>query len=289
MTFIINADANPSDFSIPKFNLGGVDFESIITSGSLVLAKPANLLSFAGKNIADFSVSENLAKAMFQETYNTTEDASLWISNNTDKTANSYITMSAEKGGLRLSCNRTATTPVAAIIGTIKFISTGNMLKVLSTDKNIYLDAWIEPINLPVAILNTTKPWGEVASVKIGESLSPSANSGQRITANYVNLQVSQTDQKWYQKPSDSSQEVSQLFRPSSYVLNSPNFVCTAGKLNANSVSMQGSISASILEGGYMAQDFIIYSLYAEDLTVSGRTADEVATIRKSHFDKFFD
>ncbi|MGR8808012.1 hypothetical protein, partial [Klebsiella pneumoniae] len=48
------------------------------------------------------------------------------------------------------------------------------------------------------------------------------------------------------------------------------------------------TIPFSILEGNYNGYGIIIYGSYMEDLTTSGRTADQVAAIRKKDFDAAF-
>lgn len=287
MTFILRSDVKPSIETLPKFNFISVDLKSILTHGSLILSTPGTLLEFAGKGTADFASGTNLAESLFKSTYNTTDDAKLWMTSLTDKTLNSYITLSEQNGGLKFHCDRTQVTPATAMVARLKLMSQSNFNKILSTNKDIYFDAWIEVLNDPVLLGNTSKDWTEVAGIRIAISDSPTSKPSDKISLNSQNLQKTTQDKKFIVQPTSQLITNTDLIQ-TSYVLNEKQMVCSAGTLPASSNNMIAVVLASILEGGYMAQDFILYSLYMEDLTVSGRTADEVAAIRKQHFDRFF-
>lgn len=287
MTFILRSDVKPSVNTLPKFDFINVDLKSILTPGSLILSTPDTLLEFAGKGAADFASGTNLAESLFKSTYNTTDDAKLWMTSLTDKTLNSYITLSEQNGGLKFHCDRTQVTPATAMVARLKLMSQSNFIKILSTNKDIYFDAWIEVLNDPVLLGNTSKDWTEVAGIRIAISDSPTSKPSDRISLNSQNLQKTTQDKKLIVQPIPSLITNTDLIQ-TSYVLNEKQMVCSAGTLPSGSTNTVAMVFASILEGGYMAQDFILYSLYMEDLTVSGRTANQVAQFRKKQFEKFF-
>lgn len=287
MTFIIKTDVVPTVPNLPKFEFIKTDLKTILTKGSLCLVTADELQVFGGKSMLNLIVGLNLAESLFRENYAADVNVNIWSSASRDNDIDTYVQMTAVENGLKFT---TSGNPATAKLGILKFISEQNMRAVLTTAKDIYFDVWITPLQYPTMLGNTSKPWTECAIAKIAMDSSPTQNSNTRITANYVNLQT--TDTKWYTK---SDTTLGQQYTDGSYVLNEPKFMAASQKLEAynqaNNVNatIVGQIHASVLEGGYMSQDFILHSIYAEDLTKSGRTANEVAEIRKSHFDKFFD
>ncbi len=287
MTFIIKTDVAPNVTNLPKFEFVKVDLRSILTNGSLCLVTADELQFFGGKSMLNLIVGANLAESIFRQNYSSSDvNVNIWSSANSASDIDTYVQMTAVENGLKFT---TSGNPTTAKLGLIKFMSEANMRAVLTTAKEIYFDIWITPLQLPTMLGNTSKTWTECAIAKISNGLSPTQNTDARITANYVNLQT--TDTKWYSK---SDTTLSQEYRDGSYVLNEPKFMAAsqtlaaysqANNVNANVV---GQIHASVLEGGYMSQDFILHSIYAEDLTKSGRTANEVAAIRKLQFDQYF-
>lgn len=291
MTFIISSSALPKVTGLPAFETTSqVNFDSILVSGSLLLAKPEDLLTFAGKNTTNYFSLSNSAEAVFRKTYGDVQNINFYIRDLPDKTIGDYITLSQEKGGLRFSCNRAMITPASAKIAKLMLFSASNSAIVLSQDKNVYLDAWIEMVNQPVLLGNTSKSWADVSTLKASADESPTG-IGQRISLSAQNLQKTTQDNTWFQKPSaGSGQLLSSDYLSSSFETGKPAFVASAGAVSSsNAANLTTLAAASILEGGYMAQDFILYSVYMEDLTVSGRTANQVAQFRKKQFEKFFE
>ncbi|WP_191112785.1 hypothetical protein [Acinetobacter lwoffii] len=286
MTFIIKTDVTPTVTNLPKFEFIKTDLKTILTKGSLCLVTADELQVFGGKSMRNLIVGLNLAESLFRENYAADVNVNIWSSASSDNDIDTYVQMTAVENGLKFT---TSGNPATAKLGLLKFMSEENMRAVLTTAKDIYFDVWITPLQYPTMVGNTSKPWTECSIAKISMDSSPTQNSNVRITANYVNLQT--TDTKWYTK---SDTTLGQQYTDGSYVLNEPKFMAAsqtleaynqANKVNATIV---GQIHASVLEGGYMSQDFILHSIYAEDLTKSGRTANEVAAIRKKHFDRFF-
>ena len=287
MTFIIKTDVAPTVTNLPKFEFIKVDLRSVLTNGSLCLVTADELQVFGGKSMLNLIVGANLAESIFRQNYSSSDvNVNIWSSENSASDIDTYVQMTAVENGLKFT---TSGNPATAKLGLIKFMSEANMRAVLTTAKDIYFDVWITPLQLPTMLGNTSKTWTECAIAKISSGLSPTQNTEARITANYVNLQT--TDTKWYSK---SDATLDQQYADGSYVLNEPKFMAASQTLaaysQANNVNatIVGQIHASVLEGGYMSQDFILHSIYAEDLTKSGRTANEVATIRKLQFDQYF-
>lgn len=287
MTFIIKTDVAPTVANLPKFEFINTDLRSILTKGSLCLVTANELQVFGGKSMLNLIVGLNLAENVFRENYAADVNVNIWSSVNSASDIDTYVQMASVENGLKFT---TSGNPATAKLGLLKFMSEQNMRAVLTTAKDIYFDVWITPLQYPTMLGNTSKPWVECAIAKIANDYSPTQLTGTRITANYVNLQT--TDTKWYPK---SDATLGQQYTDGSYVLNEPKFMAASQTLaaydQANNVnaSIAGQIHASVLEGGYMSQDFILHGIYAEDLTKSGRTANEVAAIRKKQFEKFFE
>lgn len=286
MTFIIKTDVAPTVTNLPKFEFVKADLRSILTKGSLCLVTADELQVFGGKSMLNLIVGSNLAESIFRENYVADVNVNIWSSANSDNNIDTYVQMTSVENGLKFT---TSGNPATAKLGLLKFMSEQNMRAVLTTAKDIYFDVWITPLQYPTMLGNTSKPWPECAIAKIANDSSPTQNVNARITANYVNLQT--TDTKWYSK---SDTTLGQQYTDGSYVLNEPKFMAASQTLaaysQANNVNATiiGQIHASVLEGGYMSQDFILHSIYVEDLTKSGRTANEVAAIRKLQFDQYF-
>lgn len=287
MTFIIKADVAPTVTNLPKFKLVEADPRSILTNGSLCLATADELQVFGGKSMRNLIVGTNLAESIFRQNYSLADvNVNIWSSANSQSDIDTYVQMTNVENGLKFT---TSGNPTTAKLGLIKFMSESNMRAVLTTAKEIYFDVWITPLQFPTTLGNTSKDWPECAIAKLANDPSPTQITGTRITANYVNLQTNDT--KWYLK---SDATLDQQYTDGSYVLNEPKFMAASQTLaaynQANNVNatITGQVHASVLEGGYMSQDFILHSIYAEDLTKSGRTANEVAAIRKMQFDQYF-
>ncbi|ROG15899.1 hypothetical protein C4Y62_022455 [Klebsiella pneumoniae subsp. pneumoniae] len=91
------------------------------------------------------------------------------------------------------------------------------------------------------------------------------------------------------QVPAGAGQLLSAEYLHSGLGLNEVRMLASAMSCNpSDATQYRPTIPFSILEGNYNGYGIIIYGSYMEDLTTSGRTADQVAAIRKKDFDAAF-
>ncbi|HHL3520812.1 TPA: hypothetical protein ACQ56S_005143, partial [Klebsiella pneumoniae] len=91
------------------------------------------------------------------------------------------------------------------------------------------------------------------------------------------------------QVPTGAGQLLSAEYLHSGLGLNEVRMLASAMSCNpSDATQYRPTIPFSILEGNYNGYGIIIYGSYMEDLTTSGRTADQVAAIRKKDFDAAF-
>ena len=289
MTFIIRADAQPSDFSLPKLELSNYDLASVLTSGSVVLLTPENLKN--GNNLALSTSSPttfaNSAKAIaFDQFAVNIPEAYI-----TAKAENStYFQLTAQERGVYIQSNSIAA-PASAKNLVIKLISDTARAALIKASENYYWDLWLTPTKPPIAKSTGASNWA--TSTLASDSSTFKTNDPKTIgllSFNLLNQSQANVEMNIYPAQSGDKQLLDAEYTDASYILNTPKFTASATALGTseNSQGMWFCLLPTILEGGYSGFEFILHSVYIENLTVSGRTANEVAAIRKNHFDSFF-
>lgn len=290
MTFIIRANTQPSDLTIPKLNLNSIDLKSILKKGSLVLLTPDDLRSGTnlGLNVGSVPVFNNSAKYLAASEYGLSASAVNPYIQNIDSESAQYFSLSQHNHGLLIECH-TELLPTIAKILRFRFVG-GDFRNAYykSEDTEFYWDAWLIPIKKPITKENASGGWLRHTLFNDHSGFSPHSEPGIGLCRFDLSKQNNSLDIK----PSkmDSAQLISTRQISEEYSLNVPKFLASAAKLNSinNPSSGYFSMLPTILEGGYSGFGFVLASVYIEDLTKSGRRADEVAIIRRGHFESYF-
>ncbi|OHY58450.1 hypothetical protein BB778_27490 [Pluralibacter gergoviae] len=285
MTFRIAANVFPSVNNLPTLN---DSFSDLLVNGSLSLIDKPNLQLANG--LTPGASIGNLAEA-FAKSQTGSATANAYISNilsanyptATTDFSQYFKTELTARGGLHV-VPTLGNNPDKAIGLAIRTLSNSVMTSVLSTAKDIYIDLWCRVTRLPVVNAGGASGWKTTKLHLIGMN-GDTPTSASNLASLQYDLTSASLPAAPY--PSDSTQLLSEKYLVSGMGLNENRMLCSAVSHPAVSLASP-SIPFTIFEGNYNGTGIIIYSSYMEDLTTSGRTADEVAAIRQRDFNAAF-
>ena len=287
MTFRIAANVFPSVNNLPRLT---DSFSKLLVNGSLSLIDTPNFQQAVGLK-PGVSIG-NLADG-FASSLTGSAPANAYISNiipgnyptNSTDFSQYFRTELTDRGGLHIM-------PVmgknnAAAIGlAIRTLSNSAMSNVLSATKNIYMDLWCRVTRLPVVNESGPAGWKKFNLHSLGINGDMAATTSALSSLQYDLTSVTLPGAPF---PNQPEQLLSSQFLVNGMGLNENRMLCSAAAITKPASGViSPAIPFMIMEGNFNGTGIIIYSSYMEDLTTSGRTADEVATLRKADFDAAF-
>lgn len=286
MTFRITANVFPATSDLPSL---GQSFSDLLVDGSLSLLDKGNFPAMLGL-IPDTNIGNLATKYASKQTSN---PVNAYLKNilpdnfptaTTDFTQYFEATLTA-RGGMHV-LPKMGLNSSKAIGLAIRPLSDSAMTAILSTTKDIYIDVWARITRLPVVNPGGTDPWKRISihSLAVGGDTS---TAGAKLAS--LRFDLTNPALPAEQVPTGGGQLLSAEYLHSGLGLNEARMLASAGSCNPSDASQyRPTIPFSILEGNYNGYGIIIYGSYMEDLTTSGRTADQVAAIRKKDFDAAF-
>lgn len=157
---------------------------------------------------------------------------------------------------------------------------------ILSATKNIYMDIWARITRLPVVNTGGSASWKTFSVHSMG--IDGDTNT---TRAKLSSMQFDLTDPALPAAPvpAGAGQLLSAEYLQNGLALDEVRMLASAASCNpADATQYRPTIPFSILEGNYNGYGIIVYGSYMEDLTTSGRTANQVAAMRKKDFDAAF-
>ncbi|EPK6541129.1 TPA: hypothetical protein RU399_004124 [Klebsiella pneumoniae] len=286
MTFRITANVFPAVSGLPTL---GQSFSDLLVDGSLSLLDkgsfPAVLGLIPGANLGNLATeyaSKQTSNPVNAYLKNISPDN--FPTATTDFTQYFKASLTA-RGGLHIlpTIGLNSSKAIGLAIRTLPDAAT---TAILSTTKNIYIDIWARITRLPVVNSGGPATWKKI-------NIHAFAIDGDTSTsrANLASMQFDLTDPALpaAQVPAGAEQLLSAEYLHSGLRLNDARMLASAASCNpSDATQYRPTIPFSILEGNYNGYGIIIYGSYMEDLTTSGRTADQVAAIRKKDFDAAF-
>ena len=286
MTFRIAANVFPTASDLPTL---GPSFSDLLVDGSLSLLDKRNFPAVIGLipganlgNLATSYVSKQTSSPVNAYLKNILPDN--FPTATTDFKQYFKASLTA-RGGLHILPTMGLNSSKAIGLA-IRLLPDAATTAILSTTKNIYIDLWARITRLPVVNTGGSASWKKINihSLAIDGDTSTS-------TTKLASLKFDLTDPSLpaAQAPTGAEQLLSAKYLHSGFELNEARMLASAMSCNpADATQYRPTIPFSILEGNYNGYGIIIYGSYMEDLTTSGRTADQVAAIRKKDFDAAF-
>ncbi|WP_025712284.1 hypothetical protein [Klebsiella sp. 10982] len=286
MTFRIAANVFPTASDLPTL---GPSFSDLLVDGSLSLLDKRNFPAVIGLipganlgNLATSYVSKQTSSPVNAYLKNILPNN--FPTSTTDFTQYFKASLTA-RGGLHI-LPKMGLNSSKAIGLAIRLLPDAATTAILSTTKNIYIDLWARITRLPVVNTGGSASWKKfnIHAFAIDGDTNTS-------TTKLASLKFDLTDPALpaAQAPTGAEQLLSAKYLHSGFELNEARMLASAMSCNlADATQYRPTIPFSILEGNYNGYGIIIYGSYMEDLTTSGRTADEVAAIRKKDFDRAF-
>ncbi|WP_148673476.1 hypothetical protein [Klebsiella sp. 10982] len=286
MTFRIAANVFPTTSNLPTL---GQSFSDLLVDGSLSLLDKGNFPAMLGLvpganlgNLASVYASKQTSNPVNAYLKNILPNN--FPTSTTDFTQYFKASLTA-RGGLHVlpTMGLNSSKAIGLAIRTLPDAAT---TAILSTTKNIYIDVWARITRLPVVNTGGSASWKKfnIHAFAIDDDTNTSR-------AKLASMQFDLTDPALpaAQVPTGAEQLLSAEYLHSGLGLNEVRMLASAMSCNpSDATQYRPTIPFSILEGNYNGYGIIIYGSYMEDLTTSGRTADEVAAIRKQDFDAAF-
>ncbi|EPL2257483.1 hypothetical protein WJG13_005451 [Klebsiella pneumoniae] len=286
MTFRITANVFPAKSDLPTL---GQSFSDLLVDGSLSLLDKENFPDMLGLvpgtslgNLASVYASKQTSNPVNAYLKNVLPNN--FPTSTTDFTQYFKASLTA-RGGLHIlpTIGLNSSKAIALAIRTLPDAAT---TAILSTTKNIYIDVWARITRLPVVNTGGSASWKKfnIHAFAIDDDTNTSR-------AKLASMQFDLTDPALpaAQVPTGAGQLLSAEYLHSGLGLNEVRMLASAMSCNpSDATQYRPTIPFSILEGNYNGYGIIIYGSYMEDLTTSGRTADQVAAIRKKDFDAAF-
>ncbi|HIB5610740.1 TPA: hypothetical protein ACWXAV_005071 [Klebsiella pneumoniae] len=286
MTFRIAANVFPTASNLPTL---GQSFSDLLVDGSLSLLDKGNFPAMLGLvpganlgNLASVYASKQTSNPVNAYLKNILPDN--FPTSTTDFTQYFKASLTA-RGGLHVlpTIGLNSSKAIGLAIRTLPDAAT---TAILSTTKNIYIDVWARITRLPVVNTGGSASWKKINIHAF--AIDDDTNTSR---AKLASMQFDLTDPALpaAQVPTGAEQLLSAEYLHSGLGLNEVRMLASAMSCNpSDATQYRPTIPFSILEGNYNGYGIIIYGSYMEDLTTSGRTADQVAAIRKKDFDAAF-